>query len=271
MAAETPFFKGIPVVRHRRLGQGLRLIDDAFFWFVLIGFFAQLIDGTLGMAYGLFSTTALVAVGMPPAVASANVHVAELFTTAASGASHAKVRNVDWGLFRRLAVAGALGALLGALLISFIHLDAARPLIAVYLFLMGVIVIRKAFIPPRAHKPVGKVRLLGFVGGFVDAAGGGGWGPVVVSNLIARGGAPNKMIGTVNLSEFVVTLAASLAFLAALGPSFGKAALGLLIGGLVAAPIAAMLVKRAPRRALLVLVGAAICLTSLWSLITALR
>ncbi len=247
------------------------MLDDAFYWFVLIGFVAQMIDGTLGMAYGLFSTTALIFLGAPPAVASANVHAAELVTTAVSGASHAKLRNVDWRLFRRLAAAGSAGALAGAFAISFIHLEHARPLIAVYLFIMGLIIIRKAVAPPRPFKPVGKVRLLGMAGGFLDAAGGGGWGPVVVSNLIARGGAPAQMIGTVNLAEFVVTLAASLGFLAALGPNFGRAALGLLIGGMIAAPLAAMLVKRAPRRFLLALVGAAICLTSLWSFVSALR
>ncbi len=241
-------------------------MDPSFAAFIAIGFAAQLIDGALGMAYGVASTTALVFVGVPPAVASANVHTAEVFTTAASGMSHAAARNIDWRLFRRLALAGSCGAVLGAALISTIHLDAARPLISAYLFVMGVIVISKALRPPKPPKEIQKVRLLGFVGGFADAAGGGGWGPIVVSNLIARGASPAIAVGTVNLAEFVVTVAASVAFLAALGPNFGKAALGLLIGGVIAAPIAAYAAKRVPRRTMMALVGIAICTLSLFNL-----
>ncbi len=238
-------------------------MDQAFLAFIAIGFAAQLIDGALGMAYGVASTTALVFIGVPPAIASANVHTAEVFTTAASGLSHTAARNIDWRLFRRLALAGSAGAVLGAVLISTIPMDAARPLISAYLFCMGVIVLSKALRPPKPPKEVQKVRLLGFVGGFADAIGGGGWGPIVVSNLLARGAAPAIAVGTVNLAEFAVTVAASIAFLAALGPTFGKAALGLLIGGVIAAPIAAFAAKRAPRRTMMALVGVAICLLSL--------
>lgn len=245
------------------------LVDSAFLAFVAVGFLAQLIDGTLGMAYGVASTTALTLLGVPPAVASANVHAAEVFTSAASGASHAAAGNIDWPLFRRLAIAGSAGAVLGAILISFIDLDAARPLIAAYLFVMGGVVISKAFRPPGTPAAPGRVRLLGFAGGFADAAGGGGWGPIVVSNLISRGAAPAKVIGTVNLAEFAVTAAATLAFLAALGPTFGKAALGLLVGGMMAAPIAAIAVRRAPRRLLTALVGAAISAVSALNFATA--
>ncbi|WP_375205267.1 sulfite exporter TauE/SafE family protein [Hyphococcus sp.] len=244
-------------------------MDDSFFAFVAVGFVAQLIDGALGMAYGVASTTALVFLGVPPAIASANVHVAEVFTTAASGTSHAIARNIDWRLFRRLALAGSTGAVLGAFFISFIHADAARPLIAAYLFVMGLVVISKALKPPKAPTPIEKVRLLGFVGGFADASGGGGWGPVVVSNLLAKGAAPAIAVGTVNLAEFAVTISASVAFFAALGPTFGKAALGLVIGGVVAAPLAAIAAKRLPRRTLTALVGVVICGLSLFNLYTA--
>jgi len=247
-------------------------MDLGFAAFIAIGFAAQLIDGALGMAYGVASTTALVFIGVPPAVASANVHTAEVFTTAASGVSHAAARNIDWRLFRRLALAGSCGAVLGAFLISTIHLDAARPLISAYLFAMGVVVISKAVRPPKPPTEIRKVRLLGFVGGFADAAGGGGWGPIVVSNLIARGASPAIAVGTVNLAEFVVTVAASVAFLAALGPTFGKAALGLLIGGVIAAPLAALAAKKLPRRTMMGLVGCAICILSLvnlWQTLTA--
>ncbi|WOI52331.1 sulfite exporter TauE/SafE family protein [Parvularcula sp. LCG005] len=243
-------------------------MDSLFFVFVLIGFFAQLVDGALGMAYGVTSTTALVAVGLPPAVASANVHLAEIFTTAASGTSHAIARNIDWRLFRRLAFFGALGGAIGAWGISTVDLHLARPAIAAYLFVMGLVVLRKAILPPAPPAQINKVGLLGLVGGFCDATGGGGWGPIVTTNLIARGGAPAKMIGTVNLAEFVVTVTTSGAFFLALGANFGVAAAGLLVGGLVAAPLAAFLARKAPRRGMMAGVGILICLVSAYTIWT---
>ncbi|MEO1250886.1 MAG: sulfite exporter TauE/SafE family protein [Pseudomonadota bacterium] len=245
--------------------------ETSFFLFMLVGFIAQLIDGALGMAYGVASTTALIALGMSPAAASANVHTAEIFTTAASGASHAAARNINWRLLRALAPVGVAGGVLGATLVSIAPLDWARPVIAAYLFMMGIVVIRKAMARHAPVTDVGKVRALGFFGGFFDAFGGGGWGPAVASNLIARGGDAARMIGTVSLAEFFMTTAASAAFFAALGPTFGVAAAGLVAGGLIAAPIAAYGAKRAPRRLLTVIVGAVICLLSgfnfVWSFI----
>lgn len=242
------------------------MIDEVFFWFIVIGFFAQLVDGALGMAYGVISTSAMLFLGVPPALASANVHAAEVFTTAASGASHAIAGNVDWQIFWRLAVFGSAGAVIGAFLISQADTDFIRPFIAGYLFLMGAIVIWKGLRPNGSPPKIGRVRILGFAGGMADAIGGGGWGPVVTSNLIARGGDPGRMVGTVNLAEFFVTVSATLAFLIALGPTFGKAALGLLIGGVVAAPIAAWAVRRVPRQLFTVIVGVAICLVSAYNL-----
>jgi uncharacterized membrane protein YfcA len=245
-------------------------LDEIFLLFILIGFVAQLIDGTLGMAYGVASSTALMALGMPPAIISANVHAAEVFTTAASGVSHAIARNVDWRLFARLTIAGALGGATGAFLISRLDLDFVRPVIAGYLLFMGLIVIRRAFPRSPKAKPVRRVSVLGFFGGMVDAIGGGGWGPVVASNLIARNGTPATIVGTVNLAEFLVTLSISLAFLAALGPSLGKAALGLVIGGVAAAPIAAFGAKKLPTSLLTALVGLLIVLLSAYNLYRAL-
>ena len=242
------------------------MLEDPFLFFIAIGFIAQLIDGALGMAYGIASTSALMALGMPPAIASANVHAAEVFTTAASGAFHAIARNIDWRLFRRLAIAGAIGGSLGAILVSRVDVDAARPLICAYLFVMGLIVVRRALQRERTAKTIERVSLLGFFGGFCDATGGGGWGPVVASNLLARGAAPAKVVGTVNLAEFFVTVAISVAFITSLGPSFGRAALGLVIGGVAAAPIAAFAAKRLPRRTLTALVGAAICIVSAYNI-----
>lgn len=242
------------------------MFDEIFVWFIVIGFLAQLVDGALGMAYGVISTSAMLFLGIPPAIASANVHAAEVFTTAASGTSHAIAGNVDWHIFWRLAVFGSVGAVIGAFLISLADTDFIRPFIAAYLLLMGAIVIWKGLRPNGSPPKIGRVRILGFAGGMADAIGGGGWGPVVTSNLIARGGEPGRMVGTVNLAEFFVTVAATLAFLIALGPTFGKAALGLLIGGIVAAPIAAWAARRLPRQIFTVIVGVAICLVSAYNL-----
>ncbi|MBI1253897.1 MAG: TSUP family transporter [Hyphomonas sp.] len=242
------------------------VIDELFLWLILVGFLAQMVDGALGMAYGVISTSAMLLMGIPPALASANVHAAEVFTTAASGTSHAIARNVDWNVFWRLALFGSAGAVIGAFLISHADTSFIRPFIAAYLLLMGVIVIWKGLRPRGSAPKIGRVRILGFAGGMADAIGGGGWGPVVTSNLIARGGEPSRMVGTVNLAEFVVTVSASLAFLVALGPTFGKAALALLIGGVVAAPIAAWAARRVPRQTLTVIVGVAICLVSAYNL-----
>jgi hypothetical protein len=228
-----------------------------------------LVDGALGMAYGVISTTAMLAMGMPPALASANVHFAEVFTTAASGTSHAIARNVDWNMFWRLALFGSGGAIIGAFLISFADTDMMRPFIAAYLLLMGVIVIWKGLRPTGSPPKIGRVRILGFAGGMADAIGGGGWGPVVTSNLIARGGEPSRMVGTVNIAEFVVTMAATGAFVVALGEKFGEQvhyALALLIGGVVAAPIAAWAARRVPRQIFTIIVGVAICLVSTYNI-----
>ena len=233
----------------------------------MIGFCAQLIDGALGMAYGVTSTTALMATGMPPALASANVHAAEIVTTAISGGSHAAAGNVDWHLLFRLAPVGAIGALVGALIGSRLDLALARPMIAAYLLSMGILILWKA-IHRRSQKQASeKVSALGFVGGFCDALGGGGWGPVVASNLIARGGDVSKTIGTVNAAEFFMTTAATIGFLSAFGLEFGTAAFGLLVGGAAAAPIAAVAVKHTPKSALTVIVGFVICLLSLYNLV----
>ncbi len=246
-------------------------MDQELLIYIAIGFAAQLIDGTLGMAYGVASTTALVATGMPPAIASANVHVAEIFTTATSGTAHAIVKNIDWRMFRRLAIAGAVGGLIGATLVSKVDLSGVRVVIAAYLFIMGLIVIGKALKRAPAIKRAERHLIpLGLFGGFFDAAGGGGWGPIVASNLIARGNAPATVIGTVNAAEFAMTVAASIAFLAALGPNFGKAALGLLIGGMLAAPLAAIAAKKAPRRVFMGFVGALICAMSAYTFARAL-
>jgi len=251
----------------------LAAIDwNAVLPFIAIGFAAQVVDGALGMAFGVINSTLLVTVmGVPPAVASASVHAVETFTTAASGVSHIAHRNVDWKLFRRLVIPGMVGAILGATLLSAIDASVARPFVMIYLACIGIYLLIRAVkgsIQPRKPRVVAP---LGLVGGFLDAAGGGGWGPVVTSNLLIQGATPRHTIGTVNTAEFFLTATASVTFFVALGWSaFTIHTLGILIGGVIAAPIGGLLAKRVPTRQLMALVGVLLTLTSAWSVYSAL-
>jgi hypothetical protein len=239
--------------------------------FIAVGFAAQLVDGALGMAFGVISSTLLISLGVPPAAASAGVHTVETFTTAVSGASHIYHRNVDWKLFARLAIPGVIGGVLGAYVLTHIHADVARPFVLAYLAAIGLYLVwRGLHHPPEARSPR-IVEPLGLAGGFLDAAGGGGWGPVVTGNLLVQGAEPRRTIGTVSASEFVLTLTISATFIATLGwAAFTVATLGLLIGGVAAAPLGAIVAKRAPAKGLLVLVGCLLTLTSLYGVYKAL-
>jgi uncharacterized protein len=240
--------------------------------FGMVGVLAQLIDGALGMAYGLTSTTMLVAVGTVPAVASATVHLAELGTTAVSGVSHWRFGNVDWRTVRWMTFPGAVGAFLGAVVLSSLSGDTAKPWVAAILSVLGVYVLfrflgRPRGPRPRAGRPLpsGLLAPLGLGAGFLDAVGGGGWGPVGTPTLLASGRMePRKVIGSVDTGEFLVALGASLGFLVSLSWRQVPVTLVclLLAGGLVAAPLAAWLVKRMAPRKLGVIVGAAILLTN---------
>ena len=234
------------------------------------GFFAQFVDGSLGMGYGLTSSTLLIAVGLTPALASASVHLAELGTTAVSGIAHQRFGNVDWPTVRRIAIPGAIGAFAGATFLSSISTAAAKPIAGGLLFVLGVYVLLRFLIgrAPKRKPGTPGIRMLlplGMVGGFVDATGGGGWGPVTTPTLLADGRlAPNRVIGTVNASEFLVALAASIGFIIGLGAAgidFGIV-LALLVGGVIAAPIAAWVVRRLNARILGVVVGGFICFTN---------
>lgn len=237
--------------------------------FIAIGFAAQMIDGALGMAFGVTTQTLLVsAMGVPPASASASVHLVELFTTGASGISHAWRRNVDWGLFRRLVPFGVLGGVSGAYVLSNIDASAARPFVMLYLTGIGFYLLWRAirmskpkFADPKFTSP------LALAGGFLDAAGGGGWGPVVTSNLLIQGGNPRKIIGTVNTAEFLLTLSISITFVLTLGfAAFTKITTGLIIGGVVAAPFGAVLASRVQPRTLLFAVSVVLIVTSAYSI-----
>ncbi len=225
-------------------------------WYVAIGFGAQLVDGALGMAYGITASTLLLGAGVPPAVASATVHAAECFTTGASAASHHAFGNIDRVLFRRLLLPGVIGAAVGAYLLASLPGDLMKPWIAGYLLLMGVWIVVRAFRPYQPRNVASHLRPLGFFGALVDALGGGGWGPVVASNLLARGNDLRLTVGTVNAVEFFVTLTASAVFLLTLGFGHWQIIAALAVGGVLAAPVGAWLVKRVRPRPMLGVVGA---------------
>jgi uncharacterized membrane protein YfcA len=233
--------------------------------FILIGFGAQMIDGALGMAYGVISSTLLLTMGVPPSRASASVHAAETFTTGVSAISHILHGNVDWKLFAKLVVPGVIGGVTGAYLLSNINGDVIKPFVQVYLAAIGLYLIWRGFhFPPQKRDPKW-VAPLGIIGGFMDASGGGGWGPVVTSNLLIQGSSPRHTIGTVNTVEFILTTAISLTFLFHLGwETFTTYTIGLLIGGVVAAPFGAMLARRVAPRTLFTAVGIILTITSLF-------
>jgi uncharacterized protein len=236
--------------------------------FIMVGFAAQLVDGALGMAFGVISTTLLMSRGLDPASASASVHVVEVFTTGASGISHSLHKNVNWRLFRRIAIPGVIGGALGAYVLT-LAAGRAKPFVLAYLAAIGLYLLWRALRHAHQERKPRIVEPLGLIGGFLDAAGGGGWGPVVTSNLLVQGAHPRKVIGTVNTAEFFVTATISATFIVSMGWSvFTKAMIGLLIGGLAAAPLGGFAAKRIPARVLLVLVSILLIATSsygIWS------
>ncbi|WP_369977289.1 sulfite exporter TauE/SafE family protein [Xanthomonas bundabergensis] len=231
------------------------LLSETFYWFVLVGLAAQLVDGALGMAFGLVSSSVLLSMGLPPAAVSASVHSAEVFTTGASGLSHLALGNVDKRLFLRLALPGMAGGILGAYALTQLPGELIRPFVYLYLLGLAVLILLRAAGRALPRQQVQRVPLLGFVAGLLDASGGGGWGPVATSTLLARGGQARTTIGTVNAAEFLVTLSISLTFLLSMGVQHLEIVLGLLVGGMLAAPLAAVLVKRVRERWMLVAVG----------------
>lgn len=244
-------------------------MDVSFFLLVLVGFIAQIIDGSLGMAYGVTANSFLLTVGLSPAIASASVHASEVVTTLVSGLSHWKFGNIDKRTVLRLLIPGVIGGSVGAYVLTTIDGDAIKPFISIYLLMMGARILYKAFKPTTEHDREPKTGLLvalGLVGGTFDAIGGGGWGPVVTSTLISTGHSPRKTIGSVNFSEFFVTLAESIMFILTIGLSNWNVIVGLLVGGVIAAPLGALVTKKLPQKVIMIIVGSLIIFLQLRTL-----
>lgn len=246
-------------------------LSSEIFLYMLAGFVAQMIDGALGMAYGVSSTTFLMAMGVPAAAASASVHTSEIFTSGVSGLMHLKFGNVNRKLFQNLLLPGVVGAVLGAYILS--SLEAydyiIKPIVSTYTLVLGILILRKACQLRKEGVEVKNVAPLAIFGGFMDSVGGGGWGPIVSSTLMARGNSPRFTIGSVNLAEFFVALASSLTFFTVIGLVHWQVILGLIAGGVCAAPVAASLTRRLPVKTIMLTVGVVIILISLKTIITA--
>lgn len=241
--------------------------NQEFLVFFAIGVFAQLVDGTLGMGYGATSTSFLLAYGIPPVISSTGVHVAEMFTTGASAISHHKFGNINKKLVKNLLIPGVLGSVTGAYLLSdVIDGDFIKPFIAVYMIVLALIIIRKASRKTIVKKKTKKLGILATFGGFMDSVGGGGWGPIVTSTLLGRGRNPRYTIGSVNAAEFAVSFASGITFMLFGGIAGWQIIIGLILGGVMAAPLAAYLVNKIKRKPMMIAVGILIILLSLKTL-----
>ncbi|MEE4452726.1 sulfite exporter TauE/SafE family protein [Novosphingobium resinovorum] len=235
--------------------------------FILAGFFAQLVDSALGMGFGVIGNSMLVLLGLPPAAASSVTHTVEGFTSGVSGAAHALQRNVDWMLFARLVVPGIAGGLCGVWALSHLSLGILRPVLLVYFAAIGIYLIWRGARRPQAYRRMRAVGIMGFLAGFLDSFGGA-WGPVTTGSLIAQGMTPRMAVGTVNAAEFFVTVTVLSAFIGSIGfPAFALAASGLLIGGVIASPIGALVTRRASGKNLTQWIGGVMIGLSLWGLV----
>lgn len=242
-------------------------INQDFFIYLIIGVMAQLVDGTLGMGYGATSTSFLMSVGVPPAISSTGVHVAEMFTTGASAISHYKFKNINKRLVTYLLIPGVIGSVIGAyLLADVIDGKVIKPFIAVYMIFLAIMIIIKGLRNNNVKKKTKNLGILAIFGGFMDAVGGGGWGPIVTSTLIGRGRDPRYTIGSVNAAEFAVSFASGITFLLFQGINGWQVITGLIVGGVVAAPFAAFFVNKVPRKTMTIIVGFLIIVLSIRTL-----
>lgn len=239
--------------------------DNAFYWMLAAGFFAQVVDGALGMGYGVISATILLSAGLNPAAISGSIHTAEMFSSGASGFSHYRFGNVNKKLFKTLVIPGVVGAIAGAALLCFLDDYAywVRPVLSVYTMFLGIKILLNAFKKKAGSRKIKRAGWLAGAGGFLDSFGGGGWGPLVTSTLISKGRTPRFVIGTVSLTEFFVTLGSALTFFLILGVTHIQTIAGLIIGGLIAAPIAARLAGRLKLKYMLIGVGTIVILSSI--------
>jgi uncharacterized protein len=242
-------------------------VDSNFYWMIAAGFLAQLVDGLLGMGYGVTCTTVLLSLGVSLPAISGSIHTAEMFSSGVSGYSHYRFGNVNKKLFQKLLIPGILGAVAGAYLLSKFGNEYAfyiRPLLAIYTLFLGTKILRAAFSKTRVTKKVKRVGWLAGAGGFLDSFGGGGWGPLVTSTLISKGKSPQYVIGSVSITEFFITLASALTFFSMLGINHWPVILGLIVGGTIAAPFAARLAGKLPVKTMFFGVGG---LVIIWSLV----
>jgi len=241
-------------------------IDEKFLWMLLVGFLAQLVDGALGMGYGVVSTTLLLSGGLNPAVISGSIHTAEMFSSGASGFSHYRFGNVNKKLFKTLLIPGVLGAIAGAILLGYAgeaFSTYIRPVISIYTLLLGIRILANAFKEKQKPQKVKHAGWLAGAGGFLDSFGGGGWGPLVTSTLISKGRTPKYVIGSVSLTEFFVTMASAITFFFILGVSHWQSIIGLIVGGVAAAPIAARLVGKLPIKKMFIGVAVIVIISSI--------
>ncbi|WP_234733176.1 sulfite exporter TauE/SafE family protein [Tellurirhabdus bombi] len=245
-------------------------LDQTFFLYLLGGFVAQMIDGALGMAYGVTASTILLTIGVNPAAVSASVHSSEIFTSGVSGYMHLRFGNVNSKLFKAVLIPGVIGACMGAYVLVSLEQYSAyiKPIVAVYTAILGILILKKALAKKIQKKPIRRIGLLAWFGGTMDAIGGGGWGPIVTSTLIARGRHPRYTIGSVNLAEFFISLSSSLTFVTLIGLTHWQVILGLILGGMIAAPIAAILSNRLPIKAMMIMVGIIVIIVSLRNILT---
>ncbi|HVF97077.1 MAG TPA: sulfite exporter TauE/SafE family protein, partial [Flavisolibacter sp.] len=242
-----------------------RSLDSAFAWMVLAGFLAQLVDGATSMGYGVTSAIVLQSTGVSPAAISASIHTAEIFASGASGYSHYKFGNVNKKLFKTLVIPGVVGAVLGAvLLVKFgeTHIRYIRPAMAAYTLFLGVKIFINAFKATTVKKKFTRYGWLAGAGGFLDSFGGGGWGPIVTATLITKGRSPRFTVGSVSLTEFFVTLASAFTFFTLIGVQHWQVIIALIIGGLLAAPLAAKLQGKLPKKASFILLGTIVVIWS---------
>lgn len=268
LAAGIYHYQG-PDVQERIDGFFGGLFTTELLFYMVAGLCAQLVDGALGMAYGATSSSLLLGLGVSPAVSSASVHVAEVFTTGASGIAHFRLGNVNRKLFLCLLVPGMIGAVSGAYLLSGkIDGDVIKPFISAYLLVLGIIVIRKGIRQNKRKAKTKRLAPLAFAGGFMDAVGGGGWGPIVTSTLLSKGRTVHYTIGSVNAAEFFISLSSAATFLVFTGISSWQVIIGLVTGGVIASPFAAVLVRKIKRKPLMIMVGVLIIILSMRTLLT---